>query len=236
MAGRLPGGERWLELARDLERSARRLGVDVRAGVPADAGAVRGLQPDAVVVATGSRFTRDGRSPARPRAEAIAGAGASHVLDPVAVIADPTRCGRNVVIADDVGDLLPLALALLLAEGRAVRVVSRHLFAGAGAGLQQTGDLASLGPRLEDAGVRIHAQAAVAEIEPGSVRVVSVWGRRSWTVVADTVVLNEPRRADNGLAAALRADGMEPIVVGDCLAPREVDDAMFEGTAAGAEI
>jgi hypothetical protein len=197
---------------------------------------VRALEPDAVVVATGSRFVREGRSPARPQAGAIAGADQPHVLDPAAVLADPARCGRNVVIADDVGDQLPLALALLLAEGRAVRVVSRHLFAGAGAGLQQTGDLAWLAPKLEAAGVRIHAQAAIAAVTPGSVRVVSVWGGRSWTVVADTVILNEPRHAVDGLAAALRTGGIEPVVVGDCLAPREVDDAMYEGAAAGAEI
>ncbi len=298
VAGRLPRRDGWLELARSLAASVRRLGVDVRVGVAADVATVAALSPDRVVVATGSRFVCDGRSLAAPQAGPLAGlaslaardvagsidataggaaaarsgdataggaaaarsgdataggaaaagsldagdaagaaTGALDVLDPAQAVADPERCGARVVIADDVGDHLPLGLALLLAQrGRAVEVVSRTAFAGAGAGLDQTGDLPWLLPALAGAGVRVTAQALVTRARPGGVDVRPAWGGSPRAVAADTLVLNARRLADDGLADELLAAGLDPVRIGDCLAPREVDDAMAEGMRCGAEL
>lgn len=232
LAGRLPGRATWLELADDLAGSLERLGVDVCLGTEADADDVATAGAEAVYLATGSRFDASGYSISTPQRETIPGLADAHVLDPAAAIAEPERCGDHVVIIDDIGDYLPLGLALLLAEtGRRVAVVTRHLHAGST--LTATGDLPFVLPQLGAAGVRVHAQSVVARIEPRSVVVTGAWGGPEESAAADTVVLAMMRRPETSLHAALTARGVAATQLGDCLAPREVDDAMYEGMKLG---
>lgn len=232
VAGRLPGRTTWLELADDLAESLERLGVDVRLGSEADADDVARAGADAVYLATGSRFDTTGYSISTPQRETIPGLAHAHVVDPAAAITEPDRCGDRVVIIDDIGDYLPLGLALLLAEtGRSVAVVTRHLHAGSR--LTATGDLPFVLPQLGAAGVRVHAQSVVARIEPRAVVVTGAWDGADDSVAADTVVLAMMRRPETSLCDALTARGVAATQLGDCLAPREVDDAMYEGMKLG---
>lgn len=232
VAGRLPGRTTWLELADDLAESLERLGVDVRLGSEADADDVARAGADAVYLATGSRFDTTGYSISTPQRETIPGLAHAHVVDPAAAITEPDRCGDRVVIIDDIGDYLPLGLALLLAEtGRSVAVVTRHLHAGSR--LTATGDLPFVLPQLGAAGVRVHAQSVVARIEPRAVVVTGAWDGADDSVAADTVVLAMMRQPETSLCDALTARGVAATQLGDCLAPREVDDAMYEGMKLG---
>jgi 2,4-dienoyl-CoA reductase-like NADH-dependent reductase (Old Yellow Enzyme family)/thioredoxin reductase len=232
LAGRLPNRSTWLELADDLAASLDRLGVAVRLEAEADADTVAKEAADAVYVATGATFDASGYSISAPQREAIPGLTAAHVLDAAAAVADPESCGERVVIVDDNGDHLPLGLALLLAgTGRTVAVVTRHLHAGSR--LTATGDLPFVLPALAQAGVRVHAQAVVVRVEPGSVAIASTWGGGDASLAADTVVLSMMRRPEDALHWALAARGVEVTRLGDCLSPREVDDAMYEGMKLG---
>ena len=233
LAGRLPNRGNWLELAEDMAAALERRGVDVRLGVEATPAAVG--DADAVFLATGAGFDRSGYSISTPGRDGIPGAASDHVLDPAQAIADPERCGARVVIVDDNGDHLPLGLALLLAgTGRDVAVVSRQLFAGSG--LVATGDLGWVFPELRAAGVAVSGQEIAARIAPGAVAVQSVWGGGARTLPADTVVLSMLRVADDALHRELAAAGVAATRIGDCLAPREVDDAIYEGVAHGRRI
>jgi 2,4-dienoyl-CoA reductase-like NADH-dependent reductase (Old Yellow Enzyme family) len=228
LAAELPNRGTWGELAADLAASLERLEVDVRLGVEATPDDVAAAAIDAVFVATGSVFDTSGFSisaPGRPRLE---GSELDHVIDPAAAIGDPERCGSTVVIVDDNGDHLPLGLALLLAAGgRSVEIVTRHLFAGSQ--LAATGDLGFVLPQLAEAGVRVTAQTSVRRIGARELTVAGVWGGGERTIAADTVVLSMMRRSDDALAAALAERGIPATRVGDCLAPREVDDAIHDG-------
>ena len=233
LAGRLPNRGNWLELAEDMAAALERRGVDVRLGVEATPAAVG--DADAVFLATGAGFDRSGYSISTPGRDGIPGAASDHVLDPAQAIADPERCGARVVIVDDNGDHLPLGLALLLAgTGRDVAVVSRQLFAGSG--LVATGDLGWVFPELRAAGVAVSGQEIATRIAPGAVAVQSVWGGGARTLPADTVVLSMLRVADDALHRELAAAGVAATRIGDCLAPREVDDAIYEGVAHGRRI
>ncbi|HEY2637043.1 MAG TPA: FAD-dependent oxidoreductase, partial [Solirubrobacteraceae bacterium] len=55
IAASVPSRAEFLDVARNLSAEARRVGVELRTGVEADAAAVAGLGPDAVVLATGAR-------------------------------------------------------------------------------------------------------------------------------------------------------------------------------------
>jgi 2,4-dienoyl-CoA reductase-like NADH-dependent reductase (Old Yellow Enzyme family)/thioredoxin reductase len=228
LAAALPNRGTWGELAADLAASLERLEVDVRLGTEGTPDSVAAAAVDAVFVATGSGFDASGYSIAQPGRPRLEGSELEHVIDPAAAIADPERCGRTVVIVDDNGDHLPLGLALLLAgTGREVEIVTRHLFAGSQ--LTATGDLAFVLPQLAEAGVRVTAQTSMRRIGAREVTVAGAWGGGERTIAADTVVLSMMRRSDDALAAALAQRGIAATRVGDCLAPREVDDAIHDG-------
>jgi hypothetical protein len=89
---------------------------------------------------------------------------------------------------------------------------------------------------MKEAGVRVASQEIAERIEPDSVAVCSIWGGGERTIPADTVILSMMRRSDDALARELAASGVDATSIGDCVAPREVDDATYEGLAHGRAI
>lgn len=235
LAGRLPGRENWMDLAQDLERSIQRLGVQVRLRTEGTADAVAAIQADQVFLATGSCFDNSGYSIGSPGRDTIPGIDREGVIGPDEAITDPDSCGNRIVIFDDNGDHLPLSLALMLsARGRSVEVVSSQLFAGSR--LIVTGDLPWLLPKLAAAGVPVTSQSVIDSMDAGSVTVSSVWGGEPRRVPADTVVLSMLKVAEDSLEAELADAGLPVTKLGDCLAPREVDDATYEAVLLGSSI
>jgi 2,4-dienoyl-CoA reductase-like NADH-dependent reductase (Old Yellow Enzyme family)/thioredoxin reductase len=233
-AGQLPGRATWLELVEDLTRSLTRLNVEVRLATEVSSDFVDASGADAVVLATGSHFHSDGFSAATPARQSIPGAHLPHVLDPVGAIGKLDLCGRDVLVFDDAGDHVAGTLALLLAaSGRSVEVATRHPFLGAGGGLHQSHDLEWLLRDLSSAGVRVVAQSSLTEIRPGDVTLTDIWTGETRVREASTVVLNTARSADTGLHDELVGRGISSVRIGDCLAPREVDDAFYEAMACG---
>lgn len=207
----------------------------MRLGTEASAGEVGSIGADDVFLATGSRYDLSGYSIATPGRSGIPGVERAGVIDPVQAISSPESCGERVVIVDDNGDHVPLSLAQMLADaGRSVTVVSSGLFAGSG--LVVTGDLPWLLPGLAEAGVQIVSQATVDHMGPSSVTISTVWGGEARELPADTVVLSMLRVAEDSIVADLAGLGPPLAKLGDCLAPREVDDATYEGVAMGRAI
>ena len=235
LAGRLPNRGTWLELADEMAGSLDRLGVDVRLQNAASVETVAELDADAVFLATGAGFDRSGYSISHPQRDSIPGLAEASVLDPAEAIADPEACGQRVAIVDDVGDHLPLGLALLLADrGRAVTVLTRHLFVGSQ--LVTTADLPWLYPQLTEAGVELVSQVFPERAGSEGITAASVWGGEPREIAADTVILSMMRRSEDSLHAELAAAGILAIRLGDCLAPREVDDAIYEGAMHGSDV
>lgn len=228
LAASLPYANRWQDLVDDLSASVRRLSVNVCLNTPAAAAGVVDFGADVTVIATGATWDRQGFSTFRPDREGIPGAESAHVVDPDCVIAAPEQCGRRVAIIDDNGDYLPLGLALLLAAaGRSVTIVTQD--SSVGRRIEATLDLPWVLPRLAQAGVRIATTRWVDRINAGRIVLGSVWGGEPIEVEADTVILSMMRRSSDALFHELRTLGLATIRIGDCVAPREVDDAIFEG-------
>ncbi|HEY6761195.1 MAG TPA: NAD(P)-binding protein [Baekduia sp.] len=236
-AGALPKRGAWTRLAAELAGSLGRLGVEIRTQTEATPATLAALEPDVVVVATGSSYERAGFSINLPFRDEIPGARAVGVLDPIEVLTDPERCGRRVVICDDTGGIVPLGLAQLLVDtGRDVEVVTSKLHAGPE--IIGTWELPYVLPALLHAGVRVTSQAYLEAIEDGSVRIASIWGEYApRTAPADTVVLTQLRVSDD-LHRRLKAQApdYELHAIGDCVAPREVDDAVYEAHALAREL
>lgn len=231
-AAQLPDYGSWSFLVDDLATSLQRRGVQVAVNTEATADAVAAFGADEVIVATGARWQTSGFSTFRPDRDAIPRAADSHVLDPLTALAAPEGCGQRVLVIDDNGDYLPLGLARLLAHlGKEVTVVSCDAMLGRK--LESTLDWPWLMPRVAAAGVALRTSTFVERIGAGEVALRSSLGGAPETVAADTVVLSMMRESDDTLYHQLKARGVPVRRVGDCVAPREVDDAVLEGFREG---
>jgi 2,4-dienoyl-CoA reductase-like NADH-dependent reductase (Old Yellow Enzyme family) len=232
LAAELPDYGSWKFLVEDLAASLRRRGVHVALNTEATPETVAALGADDVIVATGARWQSSGFSSVRPDRKEIPRAPGSHVLDALSALAAPESCGQRVLVVDDNGDYLPLGLARVLARfGRDVTVVSSDAMLGRK--LEATLDWPWLMPRVAAAGVDLRASTFVERIAPGEVELRSALGTEVQRLAADTVVLSMMRESEDGLYHTLKARGVPVRRIGDCVAPREVDDAVLEGFREG---
>jgi NADPH-dependent 2,4-dienoyl-CoA reductase/sulfur reductase-like enzyme len=231
-AAQLPDFGSWSFLVDDLEASLRRRGVVISTNHEATAEQVAAFGADEVIVATGARWQTTGFSTFRPDRNAIPQGAGCQVLDPLGALASPAACGERVLVVDDNGDYLPLGLARLLATaGKQVTVVTHDAMVGRK--LEATLDWPWIMPRVAAAGVRLHASTFVERIAPGMVTLRSAFGGEATDVAIDTVVLSMMRESEDGLYHQLRERGLAVRRIGDCVAPREVDDAVLEGFREG---
>ncbi|WP_344422792.1 FAD-dependent oxidoreductase [Pseudonocardia ailaonensis] len=221
-ASAMPYRDEFADSTRHLEREIRRLGVEVRLGTPADADTVVALEPDVVVVATGSR----------PGLPDVPGADLPHVTTVQAAIEHGVTGARVVVLDCGEADWKSLTTAeKLAADGHAVTVVTP---VPAGAEI----DSFSRPPllrRLGAAGVEILEYRSVVAIGTDHVRVRHGWSGAEECVPADAVVCSWYGVARDELVEPLRDKGMAVRVVGDALAPRRAIDAVWDGFRVGVE-
>jgi 2,4-dienoyl-CoA reductase-like NADH-dependent reductase (Old Yellow Enzyme family) len=227
-AAELPDWDNWRALVEDLAGSLARLGATVELDRQADADGVAAFGADDVIVATGAKWETSGFSTFRTDRDGIPRAEGARVLDAETAILQPERCGARVVIVDDNGDYTAIGLARMLrASGREATIVT--LDARPGRTLDATNDFPWVYPRALAEGVHVEGSSFVERIEADRVLLSDRWTGATRGVVADSVVLCMRRVARAGLHDALRARGVPATRVGDCLAPREVDDAVLEG-------
>jgi NADPH-dependent 2,4-dienoyl-CoA reductase/sulfur reductase-like enzyme len=232
-AQRLPGRSEIADLADWRIGECERRGVTLRTGVEASAAAVLALDPDAVVVATGGRATTTGRSAYHPMP--VPGSEHDWVLDHLEALRrveeEPNRLGDRVVVLDAVGHVQGVGLGeLLAAQGRETTVVCPLPVLLACDGETQ----AAILPRAVQAGVRWQPSTAVAAIgEDHQVTLVDVLAGRLRPVEADTVVICTTGVPNDELARDLEGRGPEVVRVGDAVAVRPVDRAVYDGHRAG---
>ena len=227
-AAQLPGHHALRHLVDDLAASLQRRGVAVTLGRSADVESVRDFGADQVVLATGARWQTDGFSTYRPDRAAMPTAPGAQLLDPLTALDDPARCGPRVLVVDDWGHYAGLGLArFLAARGRQVLLVTPDALVGRR--LEATLERPWVLPQAVAEGVQLRAACTVESVEPGQATLRDALSGTCQRVPADTVVLCQQRRADDALFAALSAAGIRSRRIGDCLAPREIDDAVLEG-------
>jgi 2,4-dienoyl-CoA reductase-like NADH-dependent reductase (Old Yellow Enzyme family) len=228
-AQRLPGRSEIADLADWRIGECRRRGVDLRTGEHATAASVLALEPDAVVVATGGRATKVGRSAYHPMP--VPGSDQDWVLDHVEALRravhDHDTLGSRVLILDAVGHVQGVGLAeLLAAEGHDTTVVCPLPVLLACDGETQ----AAILPRAIQAGVTWRPSTALVGIGDHTATLVDVLSRQLETVDGvDTVAICTNGVADDELFHALDGQVPELVRVGDAIAVRPVDRAVYDG-------
>jgi mycofactocin system FadH/OYE family oxidoreductase 2 len=233
---RTPGREEFRWLVTDLERRLDRFGVDVRLGTEATPTLVRELAPDGVVVATGAHPSRTGFSSVNPLVEILPGVDQDNVLTGWDVLLDERPVGRRVLVLDDDGTRAVAGVCeVLLDRGSDVELVSRWnaLFPTT----LTTLDMAHLYSRLLGKGLAYRLNTWASAIEDDRVELFNLYTGAAETIEGvETFVLVAGAKANDGLYLALE-DRVENLHrIGDCVAPRKLDHAIYEGYLAGREL
>jgi dimethylamine/trimethylamine dehydrogenase len=241
---RLPGLGEWGRVLNWRAVQLQKLGnVEVIAGTRLDAAAVREYGAEIVVVASGARWAGDGVNFLTHEPISGADASLSHVLTPEQVMLEgKLPPGERVVVFDADGYFMGPGLAeKLVAEGYRVELVTCHDLVSPLA--DETLEGALLRQHLHDVGVRMRTGTLLNGIEPGRLAAKDHLGE-PLELEADAVVLVTQRLSEEGLYLelqededALRAQGIEAVFrIGDCVAPRLIADAIFDGHRFGREI
>jgi dimethylamine/trimethylamine dehydrogenase len=243
---RLPGLTEWHRLVgwrrAQLDR-LRNVEFIPRARLTADE--VLEYGAEIVVIATGSHWASDGFGPATHGPIQGADAALPHVLTPEQIMVDEKPVpGSSVLVYDSDGYYVAASLAeKLAAEGRRVRLVtSRDTVAPF---MHYTLESQRMLTLLTQLGVELVAHHALTEVAPGRAVGESAYapGRPvEWE--ADAVVLVTQRISKDGLyreldarRAAFGDHGIEGAYrIGDCVVPRILAEAIFDGHRLGREI
>jgi len=218
LAQRLPGRDEFGGVATNLEREARRAGVTIVLNSRVEREFVEAWSGDRVVVATGSR-------PHRPPMEVL---GAPTILDADSVLLGQAVPAGRVVVVDWRDDWVGVGVArLLAATGHQVNLATPGYFAGAS--LQQYVRDEHLAT-LARAGVDVLTLVRLFGVDDDSVYLQHVLTDEP--VIVDrvsAVVLATGHRPTRRLADELIAAGVPVELIGDCLAPRTVEEAVLDG-------
>ncbi len=224
LAQSLPHREEFGGIIDNLRGEAERAGVEIVTNKAFDEAACDAFAPDAVILATGSRRWM-------PPIESGEGIRILHHEDVLAGI----ETGARVVVHDWRADWVGIGVAERLASaGAHVRLAVNGVCAGI-----------SIQNYVRDAGIaRLHGLGVemlpFTRLYGAEERTVYLLHTAAQSPVVledvDTLVVVPPNQANVEPAAWLAASGVPHRVIGDALAPRTAEEAVYEGLALTLEL
>jgi dimethylamine/trimethylamine dehydrogenase len=241
---RLPGLGEW---ARFLNWRAVQLeklkNVEVILGTELTAKDIRSYGAEIVVVATGARWATDGLNAYTHAPIPGADASLAHILTPEQIMLEEKAVpGKRVVVYDAEGYFTAAGLAEKLAgEGHDVELAT--CLERIAPVTDETLEGPMLRQHLHNVGVDQRAGFLAAEIGEGFIRGTDEFGEPV-ELEADAVVLATQRLSNESLYLelaqdldALRGEGIDALYrIGDCVAPRIVAEASYDGHRLAREI
>ena len=220
------GRGEWRDVHRYYANRLDALGVDLRLGAAVSAADVLAQQPDAVVVATGS-VSRTLPFEHLPKLD-----GAEACVDVRSVLRSQAQVGHRAVVYAGDNYMQGLTVAdTLLDRGHRVALVVPAAAPGAKAEAQTVQVVMS---RIMSKGAAsVRTMSALTRVQPGRVDGVDMVGGAPFTLECDTLVSCFGGVADDSLYKQLRGSVTELHRIGDCVAPRTTDAAIFEGGRIG---
>jgi mycofactocin system FadH/OYE family oxidoreductase 2 len=217
-----------LQLITDyLQSELEQFGVEVHTGIEVTAEMILAERPHTVIIATGAH-TGMGLLP-------IPGHDLPHVTDIRRVLAGEVVEGQRVVVVDETDSHGVLsAVELLATAGKNVEVVTEDFYVGRD--LVATHDLVLWKQRVLPHSVVVTPHTTVVRIEPGKVIVVDRFAEGERELPADVVVLGTYERPSQELYMALKDRVPHLFRVGDCVAPRRIEQAILEGRRVGEQV
>jgi mycofactocin system FadH/OYE family oxidoreductase 2 len=232
IAAKVPLREEFRGIARYLSTQVGKLGVKVQLNSEATAESILALNPDAVVVATGSRPRSLGYQNRRPDIKEHAGIDQDNVMSNRDAILHPERVGQKVLLVDDgESNWKLMSTAVYLAEqGKQVEIVSSLFYAGARMGGLSIGILYA---KLFSLGVKLTPMTGFLGIDGNTATLFHMFTNEERQEEYDSVVLCFYSKANDDLYFNLKGKAKELHRIGDCLAPRDAQRAIRDGELTG---
>jgi len=210
------------EITRFLQKEIERLDVEVRLDTEVTNEMVTSLDPQSVVVATGSK----------PVLPSIPGADEKGVLTIWQVLLDQKEIGDNVLLVDNEGFWQCYSTAAyLLDQSKNVHILSKFLFVGAEL---NPSSLIGFYQRTLKKGVTFIPMSQLKEVSGDKIVYVNVYSGEEKTINGiDIIVMSGINKAENGIYRSLMGKVKELYAIGDCVAPRKVTNAIHEGNRIG---
>ena len=212
-----------------MELQLRRLGVVVKLNSEATPASIRDEGADCVIVATGSL----------PHQPEIAGANGHgpRIATVEDVLERRTPLGKRALLLDDDNTFRAASAVEFLVDAG---VETHYVVRAEGAcSIMHPSMKPPINRRLSDKGVVYHRFSRVQELRGGDIVLVDNHeGRERVIEGVETIVTTAPNRPDTALYEALTAEdgALTVVMAGDCVAPRQVAEAIREGHLAGRSV
>lgn len=207
-------------LASELER----LGIEIHTGVEVTAQMLMEQRFATVILATGAH-TGTGLLP-------ILVHDLPHVTDIRRVLVGEAINGQRIVVIDESDSHGVLsAIELLASQGKQVEVVTEDWYVGRD--LVATQDLTGWMQRTLPYGVIHTPHTSIVRIEPTQVIVADKYADGERALPADVVILGTYERPSSTLYDTLKGSVQRLYRIGDCVAPRRIEQAIMEGRQVG---
>ncbi|MDD5126690.1 MAG: FAD-dependent oxidoreductase [Dehalococcoidales bacterium] len=197
-----------------LKTQVAKLGVTVQTGKKATVTAVRQVKPDVVFIATGT-------TPIMPRIPGIERNNVCHAID---LLMGKKSVGQNVAVIG--GNMVGCEAALYLAQqGKKVTVVEALDSIARDMVMANRMHIEKL---FSDNKVDIKTNSCLNEITADGIVIADPAGKNR-NLKTDSVVIAVGLQSCDELSAALQDKIPEVYAIGDCVQPRKVVDAIWEG-------
>lgn len=225
LAQLLPHRAEFGGIVTNLTRECELAGVAFRRGARVEAATIRDFAPEAVILATG----------AAPYVPPLETDGEMRILTAWQVLRREARPGARVLVADSRSDWIGPGVAELLArEGASVDLAVGGLHMGEALPFYVRDVTAGA---LHKLGVRVTPYARLIGAYGDSVFMQhAASGEPIEFEGVDTLVLSLGHSPVEDLAPEILAMGLELRQIGDCLAPRTAEEAVYEGMIAGRSV
>lgn len=235
LAGLQPRRAQITDLIDWYQRQLHRLQIDIRFNTYLDATDITALEPDHVILATGSLPAVTGFQKALPHVPALPGVERSNVWSPEDVMARSAKLGQHVLILDEGGHWRGIGTAWHLAEaGHDVTIVTPDAMVARDLVRSATDQPARRS--LAMLGACFVTEHALTYWAGDEAEITCLLTGKTGTIRADSLVLSTGNVADQTLANDLREAGQSFEMVGDVLAPRLAAAAIYEGRIAGLNV
>jgi hypothetical protein len=212
-----------------LEHEVYRLGVKVQLGTYIAAEDVRRLEPDVLIVATGSQPRLDGRQHLAPGHE-VRGFDGANVVSSHDLLLDAggRDWGKSALVFDDCGHYEAVAAAEFLVS-KGLHVTFAPSLASFAPGLEPSFSAEPAVQRLAMGSFRLITYARLDSIEQGCSSLSQRFGGPSIRVDSDTVVFVSHNRCNRELIDGLQDWSGQLLAAGDVRSPRYLQTAIREG-------
>nr|MCS5558235.1 FAD-dependent oxidoreductase [Oceanospirillaceae bacterium] len=236
LAGLAPRRGQILELLGWYQSQLQALKVTINYNSYMDADDLGQLQADEIILATGSMPDPT----ASQRWLWLAGNQALPGLDNKVysaedVLRKQAKLGHRLILLDEGGNWRGLGTALYLAQqGHQLTIVTPDPYVGKE--LTRTSADLPLRSQLKQLGTVFLVESVISQWQSSTATITSLLDHQQTQVEASAIVVATTNRAFNELELELTEGGISCHTIGDCVAPRQAMQAIYEGHKLGLEL